>query len=565
MSTALLTFSIGPVHTFIAQARRVADLWAGSSVLSHLIASGIRALRAKGGTMVFPALADGVDPPEGLPNRFVARVSAARAGDIAGHLESTVRNEWRRLAADTVRLLADEPYAMSVSPQIWRRDQDEDGCDQIDAALECAWSWVPEEGDSREAYAQASLAGAERFAASRLFRPFRQREELREKCAICGERTALPDGDRDRVRESWQRAEKAAKEKDERNQGFFRVDQTRLCLVCATKRFFPLITATEGERPARFQAFDAFEPPLNELAEDDPLKRRRIREKNRERLPYFALVAMDGDHLGRVLGWRAGEVKGGDLEGFHRAVSEVLSGFAECLRSPSSQDLNLGSLRGVTTRGRRPPQLIYAGGEDVLFVCDPRDALPAARAIREEYQRRFSQAVFPLVLRDAPEKAFTISAGILIAHTKHPAGLLFRGVLDLLDRKAKGEARRDAVALRLIKRGGVPVEVAFRWDDRTPCGDVSWVEAFDRLTERLRSPGLASRQSFNLRQEEETLFAVLGKDPERWRGWLAERLSRGVHSAAQAQELAAELVPFFVERRTAALRVARFLGREVPT
>ena len=68
--TALLTFSIGPVHSFIEQARRISDVWAGSYLLSHLTRQAIsEAHRAGGCEMIFPFLPKGSTIPDGLPNR----------------------------------------------------------------------------------------------------------------------------------------------------------------------------------------------------------------------------------------------------------------------------------------------------------------------------------------------------------------------------------------------------------------------------------------------------------------------------------------------------------------
>jgi hypothetical protein len=150
--------------------------------------------------------------------------------------------------------------------------------------------------------------------------------------------------------------------------------------------------------------------------------------------------------------------------------------------------------------------------------------------------------------------------------------LVFNEVGDLLDRKAKAETGRDAVALRLVKRGGVPVEVAFKWNEAPADGGPTWVERFADLIRKLAEKDLSSRQSYHLRQEEEVLIPVFaGEDGEtdetrrvRWQRWLADRLAKSEVSAARAEELAGQLAPFFLAGRTEALRLARFLGVEVP-
>ena len=539
-SHALLTFSIGPVHAFISQARRVTDVWAGSDLLSHLMATAIGGVRALGGRTVFPALEGGEEAP-GIPNRVVCRVPGDRVEECARAMEGAVADEWRRLAAEAVDLL--RRCGIDPAPELWT-PLDQEGPRQTDDVFQASWSWVPED----QGYAAASLAGARRYAASRLYRPFVQVEQLGEKCALCGERTALPDGVRAHVRTAWEGAEGKAGSGDER---FFRFDQGRLCLVCATKRLY---TRTSEDKRVYFRAFDRFDQELVGEGEE------------RDRAPYVALVSVDGDNMSRALAVPAEGIAGGLVEEFHADLSRALNRFASSLRTTSSSDslrraqLNLDTL-GITSAAPRKnrPQLIYAGGDDVLVVCSPIDALAVARALESHYRATLA----PLEDRiTAPaERGLTLSGAILYAHGRYPAGAMFRDVQDLLKRKAKGEAGRNALALRLDKRGGVPVEVAFRWDEIGDGGSLPWPAALDDLVTRIRDRSLGSTLTFNLRNEEKVLLPVLSE--ERWVPWLRDRLGRSGVSAESAEELAGRIAPFFRHRKTEALRIARFLGREV--
>jgi len=126
---ALLLMSFGPVQGFIAQARSVSDLWAGSHLLSRIAWEGMCVVCKRFGpdAVLFPdlhgvAVADlwlkgelGAwhgDEPEwtertddtnplfaaALPNRFVALVPAGRAEALAREIETTVR-AWVRTRA----------------------------------------------------------------------------------------------------------------------------------------------------------------------------------------------------------------------------------------------------------------------------------------------------------------------------------------------------------------------------------------------------------------------------------------------------------------------------------
>ncbi|MGH9360974.1 MAG: Cas10/Cmr2 second palm domain-containing protein [Thermoanaerobaculia bacterium] len=290
----------------------------------------------------------------------------------------------------------------------------------------------------------------------------------------------------------------------------------------------------EGASAAWFSDFRYFEP----------------REEGKdETFPYFALLKVDGDRMGEVLARGEEQVQGGRVEDLHRAVSSALADFADSLRTWNAS-LNLTALDRYEPAGKTP-QLIYAGGDDVLVVCDPRDALPLAQRLQEKYEA----ALGPLraMLVGDGVSAFTLSGAALFAHTKHPAGLLLQDLETLLKRKAKGEAGRNALAVRLAKRGGVPVEVAFKWNE---------LSDFRRLIHQLREGELSSKLSYHLREDEKVLAEVFDS-AERWVGWLADRIGRGGVGVEAAREAASLMAPLFRSGRSQALRIARFLAVEV--
>ena len=516
-ANVLLTVTLGPVQTFIAQARRIADLWTGSHLLSLLVSKGVESLPNGYDDLVFPA----VDSPtaEALPNRFVARVAGDEVEAVIERVQEAMLGEWGQILEDTIATLNRYGLAPSDPAVLTNARQ----------AFEVSWSWVSESGG----YGESAAVGAAHYKASRWFRPFEQLAEAGEKCAICGERTALPDGDRRRVRHAWEEAEKRAeKTPDER---LFRFDQTRLCLVCAAKRFHAL----PQELQLYFKAFELFQPS--------------------EERPYYALVQMDGDHMGRVLGWGADQLlEGAEVEDFHRSISQGLHRFASQLRARRPPDLDSEGL-GIEIQGDQGPQLIYAGGDDVLLVTDPRDAVPVADAIRQKYRLVMEEALGEHLSADKL-RSITLSGAVLFVHTKQPAGLSLRDGARLLKRKAKQEAGRNALAIRLDKRGGVPEETVFRWGEGPAGSKTTWLEAFNSLVDDLREGRLSSAQTFNLRDEERLLSRVF--KPAHWRPWLADRLSRNVATGPQ-EELAARIAPFFITGKSEALRIVRFLGREL--
>lgn len=135
---ALLALSIGPAQSFIAAARKMDDLWAGSHLLSRLAWEAMKPVCEAYGpdTILFPRLRgipqvdlwllaqmklpntlfedcdwmkDGTDAnplfSAALPNRFVAVVPASQAREIAETVRDSVRNWLLNLGEDVARRL----------------------------------------------------------------------------------------------------------------------------------------------------------------------------------------------------------------------------------------------------------------------------------------------------------------------------------------------------------------------------------------------------------------------------------------------------------------------------
>jgi CRISPR-associated protein Cmr2 len=133
---ALLSFTLGPVQSFIMQARSLRDLWAGSYLLSWLTFAAMQpVLDAYGPTaLVFPSLRgnslydlmlrecydfapfDALNPrpnpqtPDvlltgSLPNTFLALVPVSAADDLARHVEQACRQSWQEIGEAVLNVL----------------------------------------------------------------------------------------------------------------------------------------------------------------------------------------------------------------------------------------------------------------------------------------------------------------------------------------------------------------------------------------------------------------------------------------------------------------------------
>lgn len=172
---ALLTLSIGPVQGFIAQARKTADLWAGSHLLSQLaLETSLYIAETLGPEqLIFPALkgVPGVDlwvkeqlqdthfnlkdellndkhllrtrmddlQIAALPNRLLAIVPASLSADIASAIESRLTMWLHHAGSEALSLLLDE-----IDPEVDHRSFTENQMRRhMSHLLEFHWSSVP--------------------------------------------------------------------------------------------------------------------------------------------------------------------------------------------------------------------------------------------------------------------------------------------------------------------------------------------------------------------------------------------------------------------------------------
>lgn len=119
-----IIFSIGPVQSFIAQARKTQDLWVGSYLLSYLTGVALHEFMISGGTIESPNLdgnefysfinalkeksdknetkgLEGVPKVGSIPNQAVIKTKSKDPFQLAKKAEIVVRNEWLRIC-DTI-------------------------------------------------------------------------------------------------------------------------------------------------------------------------------------------------------------------------------------------------------------------------------------------------------------------------------------------------------------------------------------------------------------------------------------------------------------------------------
>ena len=152
MSAWLLEISFGPVQGFIAAARRSADLWAGSYMLSEIVRAAAVELQGQGGQLIYPVASRvearseaNADENSNLSNILLACIDAPdeeAVRVVADAVKRAARGRLERFA-DEARD-AWESAGVKVRTDFWRH--------QVKDAIEAyaAWAQIPEHDEAPE-------------------------------------------------------------------------------------------------------------------------------------------------------------------------------------------------------------------------------------------------------------------------------------------------------------------------------------------------------------------------------------------------------------------------------
>lgn len=240
--------------------------------------------------------------------------------------------------------------------------------------------------------------------------------------------------------------------------------------------YLPAKLGLENKRFAQVMRFDAVD---------------KISDCNRYGSPYVAVLAMDGDEMGK---WVSGENTPAFLDqlsnnakqhlevllkkqqktgikrlltpSYHLQFSETLANFSTWLAEPIVQAYH--------------GQLIYAGGDDVLAMLPSDRAIECANTLRaifrgkkpEEHTRDLrlhveqdgfvsAGAGYPLMV---PGPEADVSVGIAIGHNKAPLQMLVREAQNA-EKLAKTRYERGALAVSVYKHSGEIIHWGCKWDE----------------------------------------------------------------------------------------------------
>ncbi len=478
----LLELAFGPVQDFIASARRTADLWAGSHLLSESARRAGQSLLDSGATLIYP------DPgrvrDRGSDQSNVSNVLLAELPD--GLLPTEVAE--RAIAAARTYLTERAEAALAEFPQlrksIFRA--------QIQDALEAyaAWADYPLGSSYREAYKALKTGFSQRkntrdFLPSVL--PGAVGEDLPRlpKNSLDGLReTVLPEwpSPNGSQRGKWRKLHLrsgehldalgvlkrlSGKDNEARFAALTRIaahdwlqglpDPVVRTIADAYETLVPLGVASrcpdhgggytrflydgallfpERLQVARKESEDCDDPQSVAAALDrllDVLK--PVWRRHGQPLPYAAVLVADGDRMGKF-------VAAAENPEHHRRLTLAIAGFA---------DRAIGILRD------NGGQAIYAGGEDVLGFLPLSGVLRASRALAGAFSESIAELTQELQELGRVEQPPTLRVGVAIAHIQQPLGYI-RHLADGAEKLAKGAAGSDhqgnALGLRLHVRAG---------------------------------------------------------------------------------------------------------------
>ncbi|RMF60002.1 MAG: type III-B CRISPR-associated protein Cas10/Cmr2 [Calditrichaeota bacterium] len=468
----LFLYTIGPVQSFIARARKTRDLWSGSALLSELSLKTVLYAQQKFKAQpIFPRIDGG---KKFMPNRFLVMIETDKIEEVGKQLEQYTRKLLEQRANDVLKHVKKMPPSFD---------------EQIKKFLQIYWVAIPcENGEYPEKFSEIErlLAAVKNV---RAFEPLR--EPQGRKCSLSGERIALFYNERNKPSGIVPEAVPVG--------GFRLTPGEALDAIGFLKRCYQPANADKSlsfpstaeialsEFLARFPkpqllsdykklfegegySFDAqlfFEENLTEQyfrkygIEVDPEKAKELLEKikkeaQKENLifqKYYAIVMLDGDNVGAWLSGSKFNSKSkfsrDNLLEYHTHVSKQLGLYAQEVEKLFSAHKGKGAL-------------IYCGGDDVLAFVNLAHLAPILKNLREK-----------LPDLDGTGR-YTATAGVVIAHYKIPLSEVLKWVRKIEKEAKDRDQNKDKLAIAVLKHSGEIEKCVIPWYllDNTPVLDI---------------------------------------------------------------------------------------------
>ena len=508
--TWLVAYAVGPVQDFVATARKMRDLWAGSELLSQLAAAALGAALRHGGNGVFPASRSAGSArlaAASLPNRGVIVWRGSDPAHLAEEMQRAVHRRLHRLAESVKRKFrADRQGIGSAAFDAARYEQ------QLSDLIEFYCAWAPcEDVDDPDCY---------RAAYADLQRELIARKRTRWFAPAAYGAGGVAKSALDAARESVLSHAYVSADTAERrwHQRLFAIEGEALDAPALIKRVlggqrpFQAISRIvlgpwlktvqcEANGPALLKGLERaygdaelstaglasrsaprdllpydgqllfegrIKREMNGLPTDDAAQGALMALKDTLHdceaavpipAPNIALLALDIDRFGTRL-WKS------DLKG-QKALAALAADFTNDVQRLVADHLGV---------------VLYAGGDEALVVLPVPEALDCAVAIG----RCFGQRVACSGLSGEPA---TLSAGLAVGHILTPLSRLRGWALDALNAAKQGLTPRDrprnALVVTVKPRSGGVLRARGGWespgtDARAALGHrlAQWIEAY---------------------------------------------------------------------------------------
>ncbi|MEO6890508.1 MAG: type III-B CRISPR-associated protein Cas10/Cmr2 [Ktedonobacteraceae bacterium] len=215
MTQYMLLFSLGPVQSFIAQARKTRDLWLGSFLLSALMQESMKHIHPH---LVFPYKPIIEKNIPDLPNKYIAIFNDVDdAVKAARESEGNIKKSWQAICNEVWDEVLKKPAYSPITRTQW------DNQTNPANVFEIFWVVVAGSADHyKEWLAETQLM----FDRRKHLRDFKQQEESGEKSTISGLRAALrgPGELRTDVQTFWYQVAQQQSAKDISGDGTERLD-----------------------------------------------------------------------------------------------------------------------------------------------------------------------------------------------------------------------------------------------------------------------------------------------------------------------------------------------------
>ena len=497
----ILILTIGPVQSFIAEARRTADLYAGSKILVELTRAIAQTINRTGGELIYPA-SDDLENAD-MPNKLVAVVNNPQ--QVAGEAHNVMLEKWRGFAAGAFKEINVQlNFTLNDRREIEVSDADTGLAEiikrQLNHHFEFYWVAVAFD-DTGEGYKEAYRKADRALGARKQSRDFSQAIETGFKDSLSGTRSALrTEGDKDarvywaRVRQrhpyQLQPAElldtlgvikrfgqtkaapstsaiaassfaRACAAKDLLNDVIYAITSANL----SSELFHPVPdllqtgfmydgdllypeTYTPQNLANRYNIsqaqYDKHKPDIDRITRtlaDLYTQVDKAKLTPSRPSPYYAILHMDGDSMGK-------HVSQCQTKADHKNLSHILDNFTQAVKAGLVE--NYGGY------------LIYAGGDDVLALFPANQALAAAEALAKEYRELFETWLHSHKDENGKDFPFTASAGIAFAHHLYPLDGALAAARQA-EKRAKNQYGRNALSVTALRRSGETLEMGGQW------------------------------------------------------------------------------------------------------